>query len=184
MNKPKGYDETYSYSYTETKTLPPGGYICKVMGVKESKSKSGKDMLEISLDINDGEFKGFYADKYKADTRKEKKWGCVVYQLIEDEEGNCNRGLKTFLTSIEESNSGFSVVWGDKFCESLKGKRIIPNWFPQWLSSKESTCKTGDLRHRFSLWVRKIPRRRKWQPIPVFLPGKSHEQTSLTSYSP
>ena len=24
--------------------------------------------------------------------------------------------------------------------------------------------------------VRKIPWRRKWQPIPVFLPGKSHEQ--------
>ena len=23
-------------------------------------------------------------------------------------------------------------------------------------------------------WVRKIPWRRKWQPTPVFLPGKSH----------
>ena len=25
-------------------------------------------------------------------------------------------------------------------------------------------------------WVRKIPQRRKWQPTPVSLPGKSHEQ--------
>ena len=25
---------------------------------------------------------------------------------------------------------------------------------------------------------------RKWQPIPVFLPGKSHEQGRLTGYSP
>ena len=33
-------------------------------------------------------------------------------------------------------------------------------------------------------WVRKIPWRRKWKPTPVFLPGKSHEQRSLVSYSP
>ena len=34
------------------------------------------------------------------------------------------------------------------------------------------------------LWVRKIPWRRKWQPTPVFLPGKSHGWRSLVSYSP
>ena len=28
-------------------------------------------------------------------------------------------------------------------------------------------------------WVGKIPCRRKWQPTPVFLPGKSHGQRSL-----
>ena len=33
-------------------------------------------------------------------------------------------------------------------------------------------------------WVRKIPWRRKWQPIPVFLPEKSHGQRSLVGYSP
>ena len=33
-------------------------------------------------------------------------------------------------------------------------------------------------------WVRKIPWRRKWQPTPVFLPGKSHGQRSLVGYSP
>ena len=33
-------------------------------------------------------------------------------------------------------------------------------------------------------WVRKIPWRRKWQPTPVFLPGKSHGQRSLAVYSP
>ena len=30
----------------------------------------------------------------------------------------------------------------------------------------------------------KIPWRRKWQSIPVFLPGKSHGQKNLVSYSP
>ena len=32
--------------------------------------------------------------------------------------------------------------------------------------------------------VGKIPWRRKWQPTPVFLPGKSHGQRSLAGYSP
>ena len=36
----------------------------------------------------------------------------------------------------------------------------------------------------FDPWVRKILWRRKWQPTPVFLPGKSHGQRSLVGYSP
>ena len=32
--------------------------------------------------------------------------------------------------------------------------------------------------------VKKFPWRRKWQPTPVPLPGASHGQRSLVSYSP
>ena len=39
-------------------------------------------------------------------------------------------------------------------------------------------------KHGFSPWVRKIPWRWKWQPTPVFLPGKFHRQRSLVGYSP
>ena len=52
---------------------------------------------------------------------------------------------------------------------------------PRWLSGKESTCRCR--RHRFNPWVRKISWRRKWQPTPVFLPGKSQGQRSLADYS-
>ena len=31
----------------------------------------------------------------------------------------------------------------------------------------------------FDPWVEKIPWRKAWQPIPVFLPGESHGQRSL-----
>ena len=37
---------------------------------------------------------------------------------------------------------------------------------------------------RFDPWVRKVPWNRKWQPTPVFLPGKFHGQKSLMGYSP
>ena len=36
----------------------------------------------------------------------------------------------------------------------------------------------------FEPWAGKIPWRRKWQPIPVFLPGKSQGQSSLVGYGP
>ena len=32
-------------------------------------------------------------------------------------------------------------------------------------------------------WVGKIPWRSAWQPIPIFLPGKSYGQRSLVGYS-
>ena len=50
---------------------------------------------------------------------------------------------------------------------------------PWWLCGKESTCQCR--RRRLNSWVRKIPRRRKWQPTPVFLPGESHGRRSLTT---
>ena len=52
----------------------------------------------------------------------------------------------------------------------------------KWHSGKESACQCRRL--SFNPWVRKIPWRRKWQPTPVFLPGKSHGQRSLEGYSP
>jgi len=36
----------------------------------------------------------------------------------------------------------------------------------------------------FDSCVGKIPRRREWQPTPVFLPGESHGQRSLAGYIP
>ena len=54
--------------------------------------------------------------------------------------------------------------------------------FYRWLSRKESACQSWRL--GFNPWVRKIPWRRKRQPTPVFLPGKSHGQRSLADYSP
>ena len=52
--------------------------------------------------------------------------------------------------------------------------------FPGW--DGKSIC-LQCWRPRFDPWVGKIPWRRKWQPTPVFLPGKSHGRRSLVGYS-
>ena len=44
--------------------------------------------------------------------------------------------------------------------------------------------KNPPAKQELNLWIWKIPWWRKWQPIPVFLPGKFHWQRNLTSYSP
>ena len=51
-----------------------------------------------------------------------------------------------------------------------------------WFFGEESTCQCK--RCRYNPWVGKIPWRRKWQPTPVFLPGKSCEKRILAGYSP
>ena len=72
--------------------------------------------------------------------------------------------------------------------QPINNRSILRFRCPRWHSGKESTyqcrrCK----RCRFCYWVRKIPWRRKWQPTPVFLPGKSpwtEEPGGLQSMGP
>ena len=63
----------------------------------------------------------------------------------------------------------FCKIWNKALYHILLG-------FPGASDGKDSTCSAG--RHRFDLWVKKIPWRREWQPTPVFLPGEFHEQRS------
>ena len=68
--------------------------------------------------------------------------------------------------------SAFTYSFSLSYCKLglpwwLRWQRIFPQYW----------------RPGFNPWVRKIPWRRKWQPTPVFLAGKSHGQRSLEGYS-
>ena len=68
-----------------------------------------------------------------------------------------------------------------------KQKREIHTYrFPTGgASSKEPACQSRRYRRcGFNAWLKKIPWRRKRQPIPVFLPGESHGQRDLGGYGP
>ena len=68
---------------------------------------------------------------------------------------------------------------------SLRVATINNLGFPGGASGKEPTCQCRrHKRLRSDPWVGKIPWRGKRQPTPVFLPGESHGQRSLTGYSP
>lgn len=123
LNKPNDYEAVQSYG--EFKDITPGGHIMRIMGVEVVTSRTGKEMLKISLDTaSDDTQPNYFADKYRRDTRTEKKWGCTMYQLVYDDQGATNRGFKTFITSVEESNPGFTIAWGAGFEACLKNKRV------------------------------------------------------------
>ena len=54
--------------------------------------------------------------------------------------------------------------------------------FPGGSDSKESACNGGDVGSIPGSGI--SPGEGKWQPTPVFLPGKSHGQRRLVGYSP
>ena len=65
------------------------------------------------------------------------------------------------------------------------------NWMSIWASQEVLVVKNlspnaGIRRDMGSIYlcIRKIPWSRKWQPAPVFLPGKFHGQKSLAGYHP
>ena len=125
MNKPQDYDTVQEY--TGQTPLPPGGYVCRIMQVLETTAKSsGAPMLKIRLDIAEGEHKDCFAGLYRADTNPDKKWKCVVNQLVYDPNNanTTNRGFKSFTTSAEKSNQGFVIQWGDRFGECFKNKLV------------------------------------------------------------
>ena len=58
--------------------------------------------------------------------------------------------------------------------------KLKTRWTSPWLSSKDPpACQCR--RHRFDPWLGKIPWRRKWQPTPAFLPGKSTDRGACQS---
>jgi hypothetical protein len=118
------YDKTQAY--TEYETLPKGGYVLSVLGVSINKWQSGDEYLQISCDISEGEYAGFYAKRYKEDTREDKKWNCNYNLTIPKDDGSerdgwAKRRFKTVMNAFEDSNPGFRWEWNEA---ALKGKKI------------------------------------------------------------
>ena len=86
--------------------------------------------------------------------------------------------------AIHSSILTWRIPWTEKpgGLQSVGSQRVRHDWatnihthigLPRWLSGKESACQCRRYRRcGFDPWVGKSPWRRKWQPIPVFLPGK------------
>ena len=81
------------------------------------------------------------------------------------------------MTHSRSLNLGFQYLsFNPALHTSLSCNMIYPHLrmgFPGGINGKESVCQQRCKRHGFDPWVEKMPWRRKWQPPPVFLPGKS-----------
>jgi len=96
---------------------------------------------------------------------------------------SCSLRRKIASKILESLLSGFNL--DKQYCIKFGGNTRNDIGLPRWLSSRESPCQCRRRRRgEFDPWVGKIPRRKKWQPNTVFLPGKSYRQRSLAGYSP
>lgn len=123
MIKPNNYDNVQTFRGFETLEL--GGHICIIKKVEECKSSTGKDMIRIFIDTDKSDKQpNFYENRYKGDTRENKKWGCIIYQLVLDSNGDTSKGFKSFVESVIASNKGFEVQWNENFENCFKGKLV------------------------------------------------------------
>lgn len=123
IKKFEDYDTIQGYS--DFPTLPKGGYVCRIMGVKVENSSNGS-YLKLGIDIAEGEYKDFYTNQYKNDSRENKKWGCNFLVNIPKDDGSekdgwTKRSFKTFITAVEDSNSGYHWGWDE---ETLKNRLV------------------------------------------------------------
>ena len=110
--KPSDYDSVQTGGY---KTLPAGGYICRIINAEECESSTGKPMLKFIFDICDGEYTSYFMDQFNdrkaaAEHPNDVKWpfNGTKWILLLNNEGKTNRDFKSFCTAVEESGT---TVW-------------------------------------------------------------------------
>ena len=124
IKKPINYDEVeVNLDFTP---ITLGGHKGVIMGVEEYTNPiSGNTSLKVSVDTaKDDEQPEYFSEQYRNDTRADKKWSnsAIKYVSLKDDE-NCVRMLKAFITSVENSNNGFTYDW-NKEVDQLKGKKV------------------------------------------------------------
>lgn len=125
MQKPNNFDNVQASG--EFSQITVGGHHLVIKRVEESTTRAGKPMIVVAFDTAPGDSQpNYFSEQFAADIRIDKKWPRAGRQYIvtEDDEGNCSRSFKTFISCVENSNSGFVTAWGDTFASQFKGKRI------------------------------------------------------------
>lgn len=115
---------------TDFTTLPAGGYVCRIQGAKisEYQSHNGStfERLEVAVDIEEGEYKGYYRQDFDNQQTEDKKWRGVFRLYVPSGDGSeqdnwSTAKLKRFVTDVEDSNPGYRWDWDEK---KLKGKLV------------------------------------------------------------
>ena len=126
MQKPNGYDEVQVGG--DFTPIELGGHHLVIKGVKEQESKTGKPMVVVAFDTakNDKQ-PGYFSDQFDKDIRPEKKWpanGTMYILTMDSQDANkVSKSFKSFITAFEHSNN-CEAIWGEKFCDQFKGKKI------------------------------------------------------------
>ena len=117
------WDDIQESEVGESKTLPADGYVTKILGVRITTSRAGNEMIELMIDIAEGDFVDFFKQKYEFKKQYDPsvKWSCVFRQLTR---GNSAKYFKNLILNIERSNKGYNFKASNFDESTLKGKLI------------------------------------------------------------
>lgn len=122
--KPSNYDEIQVNQ--EFEKLELGGHKGIIKNVEEYTSAiSGNTSLKVEVDTAaDDKQPNYFQKQFDENTNADKRWptGAIKYVSLKQDE-NCIKMLKAFITSVENSNNGFSYDW-NKEVDQLKGKKV------------------------------------------------------------
>lgn len=127
MQKPNNFDNVQING--DFVSVELGGHHMVIKQVSERESRSGKMMLVVLFDFapNDKQPE-YFSEQFRSDVRPEKKWpnSGTNYIVTIDNNGQCTKNFKSFITCVEDSNPGFVTYWGDnvQFYTQFKGKRV------------------------------------------------------------
>lgn len=111
-----------------SKALPKGGYICRIIKARMTKSANNLPMLEALFDICEGEYSNYFGDKYRANLMKnpqsEYPSNGRAKVVAVDAEGKAKKTFKGFVTSVEHSNEINLPREDNAFLKALEGKCI------------------------------------------------------------
>ena len=120
----KDYEKTETFK--DYPKLPVDAYVCVIKAAEEKTCSNGSDILEISFDIAEGDYKDFYANDYRNNSNIDKKWKGKISLFVPIDDGSekddyTKKRFKTAITAIENSNDGYHWDWNEK---ALKGKKL------------------------------------------------------------
>lgn len=123
IKMPNNWNEVKEFS--DRAKLPLGAYVCLVKQCRVMDTNYGSQ-LAILFDIQEGEYKGYFADEFAANQQQDKKWKGVLRIWLPKDDGSekdefTKSVLKGMVTAFENSNLGFTWNWNEK---SLEGKQV------------------------------------------------------------
>ena len=106
--------------------LPPtGAYVAEIQAARAIE-KNGKEVLEIMVDITEGEFKGRYHQDYEQQReyrgdKAQYRGKYTLYPYDENAEPWQRKNWDSDIWCIQQSNEGYAWDWDES---KLKGKKI------------------------------------------------------------
>ena len=156
MNKPDNWDTIPAKTTGEYSRPKAGAYVCKIVHALEKTSSTNRPMVELYLDIAEGEHAGHFKKLYEflKTNNPEAKWVCVHRRCTDTEQEGYFKGD---ISCIEQSNDGYKfnfdlktligkkvgVMFGDKIIGENQDGSPKTAIEPRWLLSTKRVLEGG-----------------------------------------